>query len=613
MIFKNKKVLLTIVHDFLILSFAFFAALWLRLEELSFSLIIFLWEYILIFATSNIFLLGKFNLYRGIWRYASIEEFLSIIKSLIISCLSILAILFLTVRLENIPRSFPILLFMVSLLGVSGPRILYRLIKNRIENFKSQEKEAKIPVIIVGENSTTELFIRASNNEVESPFTVIGIIGLKSKSIGRNIHGVRIVGKINELEKVLEFYSAKKALKPQRIIITDQNLKENYVESLFIFAKRNGLAIGQLPKMTDLTIKTKNRFETQPIEIEDVLGRQQKIHNSLLLNNLKNKRVLVTGAGGSIGTELSIQISKLNPKFLILYEQSEYSLYKISRKISETKFKSIIGDVRDFKKLKKVISSEKPDIIFHTAALKHITFVEDDPLEAFKTNFLGTINLAKLCVEKTVPKMVFISTDKAVNPSNIMGATKRLCEKYLQMISKNAKTNFNIVRFGNVLGSTGSVVPLFERQIEYGGPITITHPNVSRYFMTIREAVELVLISSQIKAKSNGVISILEMGEPIKIKELAHKMIKLSTHSNKHKIKIQYTKLRKGEKLNEQLFYKEEIIEKTEISSILQTNSKLFPLEKINIEEMIECVNKNNYPKVLNLMKKNLPEFKKNG
>ena len=611
MIFRNKKILLTIIHDFLILGLAFFIALWLRLEDASFILIIFLWKYVVIFSLLNIFLLGRFNLYRGIWRYASIEEFLSIIKSLIISCLTILAILFFTIRLENIPRSFPILLFIVSLLGVSGPRVLYRLIKNRLENSKSETKETKIPVIIVGENSSNELFIRASNSEKESPFTVIGIIGLKSKSIGRSIHGVRIIGRIDDLEKAFSFYKVEKATKPQRIIITEHSLPEKYIESLFIFAKKNGLAIGQLPRMTDLSVKTKDRFKTQPIEIEDVLGRQQKIHNSSLLENLENKKVLVTGAGGSIGSELSIQISKLKPKLLILFEQSEFNLYKVTQKISEIKHKSIIGDVRDFQKLETIISSEKPDVIFHTAALKHITFVEKDPIEALKTNFLGTVNLARLSIEKSIPKMIFISTDKAVNPSNIMGATKRLCEKYLQMISKNAKTDFKIVRFGNVLGSTGSVVPLFEKQIKRGGPITVTHPEVSRYFMTIREAVELVIISSQIKSKNNGTIIILEMGKPIKIKDLALRMIKLSQHSNKNKIKIRYTKLRDGEKLNEELFYEREVIQKTCISGILQTNSRLFKLKKSNIEELVNCINNNSHSKTISSMEKNLPEFQK--
>ena len=611
MIFRNKKILLTIIHDFLILGLAFFIALWLRLEDASFILIIFLWKYVVIFSLLNIFLLGRFNLYRGIWRYASIEEFLSIIKSLIISCLTILAILFFTIRLENIPRSFPILLFIVSLLGVSGPRVLYRLIKNRLENSKSETKKTKIPVIIVGENSSNELFIRASNSEKESPFTVIGIIGLKSKSIGRSIHGVRIIGRIDDLEKAFSFYKVEKATKPQRIIITEHSLPEKYIESLFIFAKKNGLAIGQLPRMTDLSVKTKDRFKTQPIEIEDVLGRQQKIHNSSLLENLENKKVLVTGAGGSIGSELSIQISKLKPKLLILFEQSEFNLYKVTQKISEIKHKSIIGDVRDFQKLETIISSEKPDVIFHTAALKHITFVEKDPIEALKTNFLGTVNLARLSIEKSIPKMIFISTDKAVNPSNIMGATKRLCEKYLQMISKNAKTDFKIVRFGNVLGSTGSVVPLFEKQIKRGGPITVTHPEVSRYFMTIREAVELVIISSQIKSKNNGTIIILEMGKPIKIKDLALRMIKLSQHSNKNKIKIRYTKLRDGEKLNEELFYEREVIQKTGISGILQTNSRLFKLKKSNIEELVNCINNNSHSKTISSMEKNLPEFQK--
>ena len=230
---------------------------------------------------------------------------------------------------------------------------------------------------------------------------------------------------------------------------------------------------------------------------------------------------MVTGASGSIGSEICKQVSLLSPKKLILLDENEYALYNVLQTINK-KAEPILADVRDSKKMDKIINDFKPDIVFHAAALKHITFVENDPMEAFKTNFMATMKLCEICKFYKVPKFIFISTDKAVDPSNIMGATKRLCEKYIQNISSYSKfTNFLIVRFGNVLGSTGSVVPLFENQIKTGGPITITHPKVTRYFMTIREAVELVLISSQIKKIKNGQIFILEMGNPVLIKDLA--------------------------------------------------------------------------------------------
>lgn len=606
---QKKKILLTIIHDFLILFLSFILALWLRLEGDSYELIKLLSFYNLFFAILTILFLYRFGLYQGIWRYASIQEISSIFKSLVASCLIILATLFLTIRLESIPRSFPVLLFIVSLLGISGPRIFYRLLKDKIEQFSSKEKKIKIPVLIVGENNTSELFIRSTNRENKSPFKVIGIIGLKKNSIGRSIHGIPILSNINNLYSLKQIFKSKKITKPQRIIITEHNLKKEIIESLFIFAKKSGLAIGEIPKITDFKINNIDKFNTKPIVIEDVLGREQKVHDTSILKNLKNKKIIITGAGGSIGTELSIQISKENPERLILIEQNEFALYKISQKLRNSKIEPAIADVRDFKKLDSLISKVKPDIIFHAAALKHITFVENDPMEALKTNFLGTVNISNLCEKYMVPNLIFISTDKAVNPSNIMGASKRLCEKYLQMIGEKNKVNFQIVRFGNVLGSTGSVIPLFQRQIKFGIPITITHPKVTRYFMTIREAVELVLICSLNNEKERGFINILEMGDPIKIKDLAQKMIRLSGKKDEE-VKIVYTNLRKGEKLNEELFYKQEKIERTNIDGILKTATQLYPVKEKDILDLIKNISDNNIEISMNLFRKNLPEFK---
>jgi len=324
---------------------------------------------------------------------------------------------------------------------------------------------------------------------------------------------------------------------------------------------------------------------------------------------LANRVILVTGAGGSIGGELCRQLSLLNAKLIILLESNEYALYKISSELNG-KFVNKLADIRDYAKMEEIIKQFKPDIIFHAAALKHITFVEDDPIEALKTNFQATVRICQLSKLYKIPKMVFISTDKAVYPSNIMGASKRLCEKYIQRISNSSKhTIFSIVRFGNVLGSTGSVVPLFEKQIKKGGPITITDPNVTRYFMTIREAVELVLISSQLKNIQNGGIFILEMGESVLIKELAKRMIVLSG-KNENEIKIEYTGLRKGEKVSEKLFFEKEKIKKTIIPGILHTNDKLYEIDASSYENLSSLIIKNNVGAIIKKFKEMVPEYK---
>jgi O-antigen biosynthesis protein WbqV len=564
-----------------------------------------LWFYCLIYAGINIILLNYFGLYHGIWRYASIHEIVSIFKSITISTLIIIFSFFIIFRLESIPRSFPVLLFIVSLFGVTGPRIFYRFLKDKF----TKSKIKRTPVIIVGDIDNSENFIRLTKNEKNSPYNVIAIIGNKISSVGRRIHNVPIIMSIDQIESLENSLKKLGKLSPQKIIITDQSISSKSIEELYVYSQKKGLALGILPKISN--INSENIFATTPIAIEDILGRKQKVHSPKFLKNISGKKILVTGAGGSIGSEICKQASLLSPKKLILLDENEYALYNVLQTINQ-KAEPILADVRDSKKMNKIIHDFKPDIVFHAAALKHITFVENDPMEAFKTNFMATMKLCEICKFYKVPKFMFISTDKAVDPSNIMGATKRLCEKYIQSISSSSKsTNFIIVRFGNVLGSTGSVVPLFENQIKTGGPITITHPKVTRYFMTIREAVELVLISSQLKKIKNGQIFILEMGNPVLIKDLAKKMI-LLFGKQENEIEIKYTGLRKGEKLSEKLFFNDEKISKTEVNGILQTKDKIFAVDASSYNSLISCIQNDKNSDALILFKKMLPEYRIN-
>ena len=598
----NKKILITIVHDFFIFCFSFFIALLLRLEyDYAIYLMESLWIFSIFFALINIFILQYYGLYHGIWRYASMHEIISIFKSIVISTLFLIAVLFLIFRLQDIPRSFPVLLFIVSLLGVTGPRVFYRVLKDKVT-----KKRSRIPVLVVGDNDTSENFIRLTKTEKNSPYDVVGIIGTKKSGVGRRIHNIPIISTIHDLNHLEERI---KNIELQRIIVSDHNIDSKIIESLYIFSKKNGLAIGIIPKLSNFSLDAEAKFTANPIAIEDVLGRKQKVHNTPLLSNIKDKVILITGAGGSIGGELVRQVCSLAPKQIILLESNEYALYKISSEIKGS-FICKLADVRDYLKVEEIIKEFKPDIIFHAAALKHITFVEDEPIEALKTNFLSTVKICELCKLYNVPKMVFISTDKAVYPSNIMGASKRLCEKYIQLISNSpGKTIFSIVRFGNVLGSTGSVVPLFESQIKKGGPITITHPQVTRYFMTIREAVELVLISSQLEVEKNGQIFILEMGNSVLIKDLAKRMITLSGKSESE-IKIEFTGLRKGEKISEKLFFNEENMNKTDINGILYTSDTLYKIDIASYGNLTSLVIKNKINEAMKKFKEMLPEYK---
>jgi O-antigen biosynthesis protein WbqV len=467
----------------------------------------------------------------------------------------------------------------------------------------------QISTLLVGDSSSSENFIRHTKTDKNSPYKIIAIISLKEKSVGRRIHNIPIVGSLENFKGIKINILDKLKKQPERIIVSDQNIEKDVLESLFIFAKNNGLAIGQINKVSNISI-TENSFDTSPIVIEDVLGRKQNVNDTSKLVEFKNKTILITGAGGSIGSELSRQILSLQPKNVILLDNNEFSLFKISSEL-KNKCTYTLSDIRDKIKIDKILAKLKPDFVFHAAALKHISFVEEDPYEAIKTNFLATVSLCQLCIKYKIKKFVFISTDKAVYPSNIMGASKRLCEKFIQQIAKtDSETNFSIVRFGNVLGSTGSVVPIFENQINSNNEVTITHPKVKRYFMTIREAVELVLISSQIKNSKNGNIFILEMGKPIFIKDLAKKMINLSGKDIKS-IKIKYTGLRKGEKLDELLFFSEEKITKTEIAGILCTTTTPFQTEMRKFEDFIKKVSTNKNETLVKDIIKILPEYKK--
>ena len=466
----NIRILITILHDLIFFGVSFFISLWIRLD-LNSALILCkeLWWFLIFFSFPNIFLLNYMVLYHGIWRYASIHEIKSIIKSVSVSILLLLGIFFLVFRLEDIPRSFPILLFIISIFSVTSPRICYRMMKDYLKKNNLE----KVPILVVGDSPTTENFIRFSKQDDNSLYEVVGIISFKESSIGRRIHNIPILGSTNKLESINE--GLKKIKKsPQRIIISDSKIKSETLELLYIFSTRNGLAIGMLPSISEISNKDQGQFIPKPIVIEDILGRKQKVNDPKLLEDLEGKIILVTGAGGSIGSELCKQIHRLKPKLLILLEHNEYNLFKISSQLKENILPSLT-DIKDFSKMEEILRKFKPDYIFHTAALKHITFVEDDPIEALHTNFLATVKLCQLCKFLKIKKMVFISTDKAVNPSNIMGASKRLCEKYIQQIAKEElPTNFSIVRFGNVLGSTGSVVPIFENQINNNNEVYFT-------------------------------------------------------------------------------------------------------------------------------------------
>ncbi|MCR6629402.1 MAG: polysaccharide biosynthesis protein [Magnetospirillum sp.] len=381
-----------------------------------------------------------------------------------------------------------------------------------------------------------------------------------------------------------------------------------------------GLALARLPRMTDFN-DPQQRLQINPIAVEDLLGRAQVVlDRSGPVGMAKGRRVLVTGAGGSIGSELVRQLADLEPARLILVEASEYALYTIDMELAErfpaVDRRAVIANVRDRAVIDALFAEEKPELVFHAAALKHVPLVEDNPVEGVRTNTFGSRNIADACIAAGVAAMVMISTDKAVNPTNVMGATKRLAESYCQALDLEGRgTRFITVRFGNVLGSTGSVVPRFQAQLRAGGPITVTHPEMERFFMTIREAVELVLQASAlgISQHDEGKIYVLDMGKPVKIVDLARQMIRLAGLRPDKDVAIEFTGLRPGEKLFEEIFHGGEQPVPTRQDGILLASPRLVQLDEFRagLAALEDACRHRDEGTTLALVKRLVPEFER--
>ena len=527
------------------------------------------------------------GLYRGIWHYASFNDLVAIVKAVTLALLIFVPVLFVITRLEDLPRSAIVLEWPLLVLFLAGPRLLYRAFKDGdLAVVFDRQGDGRVPVLLVGANVAAETFIREMARRKVAAYRVVGLIDDKASRVGRDIHGIRVLGTIAELPALVAELEAR-GRRPQRLIITDDKMGGETVRRLLDAADRLGLTLARLPRLTDFTRDAGAALQIRAVDVEDLLGRAQKVLDRAAMQRLiEGRRVLVTGAGGTIGSELSRQIADLKPARLVLLENGEHNLYQIDLELGETRPQlsrvALLGDVRDRARLDTIFAAERPELVFHAAAFKHLPLVEQNPTEGVLTNVQGTRAVADACREHGVAAMVLISTDKAVNPTSVMGASKRIAEIYCQALSMleaaRGGTRFVTVRFGNVLGSTGSVVPLFQRQLAQGGPLTVTHPDITRYFMTTREAVELTLQASAMTpaaGSERGKIFVLDMGEPVRIQDLARQMIRLAGLRPERDIQIAYTGLRPGEKLHEELLHSSEHLVPTALDGILLAAPRL--------------------------------------
>ena len=621
--FFRNKANLVYLHDIFITAICFNLSIFLRLGS-EFNSIP---NSIIVYGTILITIIGAIvyrltGLYKGIWRYASINDLLNIVKASSITIATFLILMFAVTRLESFPRSVLFINWFVLIILLSGSRAIYRLYKDKKLFLKSITKnENSIPVLLVGATDRAELFIREMSRNNNPTHKIIGILDINKNRVGRFIRDIEILGLVQEIPKIIEkLEKDNKKNRPQKIIIASNDLEGNIIRDLLIFTDKTGISLARLPKITDLESDINNeKLKVKPIDVFDLLSRPQALlDRNAMKKFISNKKVLVSGAGGTIGSELVNQIINYKPKEIILLDNSEFLLYKIEKEIEEKniniKINFLLADIKNSKRIDNIFDNNKPDIVFHAAALKHVPIVEKNPLEGILTNIAGTINIAERCKKYNVAEMVLISTDKAVNPFSVMGVTKRISEKYCQSLAGTSQTNFKIVRFGNVLGSTGSVVPLFQKQLEKGGPLTVTHPKMKRYFMTVREAVELVIQSATLENKTKkGGIFVLEMGKPIAIIEIAEQLIRLAGLRPNKDIKIKFTGLRPGEKIIEELHYKNEKISKTENKSIFIVKPKIESYEKLSksLKNLIDLAKNNKLEECYKIMSTIVPEYKK--
>jgi FlaA1/EpsC-like NDP-sugar epimerase len=516
----------------------------------------------------------RFGLYRGLWRFASIPDLWGIIRSAVLGALCITLALFVAIRLQDVPRSvlvmYPILL--VFLLG--GPRLGYRLWKDRSLNLNRTSGQ---PVLVVGAGTGGEALVRDMLRD--GPFVPVGFVDDSPRLTRARIHGVPVLGGIGDMPRLVAEHDI------DLILIAIQHASGKEMQRVVEHCEATGKPVRTLPPMRELVSGRISVNELRDISISDVLGRQPvALDWPIIKSSLTGKNVLVTGGGGSIGSELCRQVARLAPKRLVVIERSEHALFELKRDLDRefpaVNVQALLGDVCDAAFVDRELQRHQPQVIFHAAAYKHLPLLEYQVREAVRNNVLGTETMATVADAYGIEKFVMISTDKAVNPSSIMGTTKRIAELVCVQKSLVSKTRFITVRFGNVLGSAGSVVPLFEEQIRRGGPVTVTHPEMARFFMTITEACELILQAEAMG--SSGDILVLDMGPPVKIAFLADQMIRLAGKIPGEDIAIEYIGARSGEKLQEELFYKDESLEETRHSKILRARQAAIDWQAFN-------------------------------
>lgn len=616
-IYRNLVFILAL--DILILGVSYYTAHLLRFDfKIPQSRLALIPKTFLFIIAVKIMCFYVFNLYRGMWRFTSINDMKNIVKASVTSFVIIVFSILFYNRFEGYTRTVFVIDMVFSILFIAGFRMMVRLYFEHYNSLlvngdKTLSKTGKVnakKILILGAGNTAEKVYRLIRDTSSArQYNVVGYLDDHPVKKGKMIHGIRVIGKISDVKVIAEKAGV------SEVIIAIPSATSKQMRRIVSLCKDAGVESKTVPSMSEL-LSDISMSSIRKVEYTDLLGREDvKLDDCMIDELLAGKVVMVTGAAGSIGSELCRQICRFKPRRILLYEMAESPLYDIDlelRNIFEgVDVVPILADTQNMKQLERAFGAYKPDIVFHAAAYKHVPMLEAHAWKAVKNNIIATNNLAECAIKYSVDRFVFVSTDKAVRPTNVMGATKRIAEILIQnqKVYNQCLTKFMIVRFGNVVGSAGSVLPLFKRQIAKGGPVTVTHPEVTRYFMTIPEASQLILQAGSMG--DGGEIFVLDMGKPIKIDNIARDLIRLSGFEPDDDIKINYIGLRPGEKLYEELITEGEDIVKTDHKKIMVLCGSEHNLKKLNgnIDRLESLAEKQDTSKIIESLQEIVPEY----
>jgi len=579
---ENYKRKILLILDLVLINLALLISFMIRFEGMISSYIDIRYFYII--SIVSLIVLNFSNLYKTIWKYASISELLTIIKtSLVLNILFLITIYFVNLA---IPRSVILINFMTIIILMGGLRFTLRIIKEYLIRRNTSKTNKRVKALIVGAGDAGEIIVREMNKHHELDIEIIGLIDDDPAKQNLKIHDYPVLGTTKDIPKLIKKHDI------YEVIIAIPSADGSTIRKIYELSNQKSVRVKIVPGIFEILNGDVDLKQIRDVKVNDLLKREPvDLKTEKITEYITEKTILVTGGSGSIGSELCRQIAQFNPKQLIILDINENSIYfiklELEKKYPNLNFETIVGSIRDQDKLEQVFKHYQPDVVFHAAAHKHVPLMEDSPEEAVKNNILGTKKLVEKADKFMVKRFVFISTDKAVNPTNVMGASKRVAEMIIQHFNSKSKTKFMAVRFGNVLGSKGSVIPIFKKQIENGGPITVTHAEIKRYFMTIPEAAQLVIQAGTLG--NGGEVFVLDMGKPVKIIDLAEDLIRLSGLKPYEDIDINIIGLRPGEKLYEELLVKNEKSIPTKHERIFINDLELVESKKlINKVEMLK-------------------------